>query len=214
MQDFIVDSGYLPKHGARATMVELRVTPSRCSLAKSYCEHHILPAQRRVPCADRRPDSLLAQSVQRCSSTVAVLMLRNINFSVSEQKSSCLRNLRKGASVREVRGCCLEERSLLHTSTCFAKGDCVELTLSNVPSCQAKAVSLCVHGFAANFTPTFFTFAYCVLLKCDVVIGWTHMEPVFVALRNSICMSTASVMFTVRDGFGVSGHNAHTILNS
>ena len=181
-------------------MVELRVTPSRCSFAKCYCEHHLLLAQGCVPCADRRPDTLLEQSVQRCSSTGAVLMLRNINFTVSEQRSSYVRHLRKGASAREVRGVASNDVHCGRTSTCFAKGDCVEVTLSNVPSCQAKAVSLCVHGFAADI-PRTFSHSHTVCFSNAKLSLVGHMEPVFVALRNSMCMSTASVMFTVREGF-------------
>ena len=67
--------------------------------------------------------------------------------------------------------------------------------------------------FRSRYPSDLFTFAYCVFFKCEVVIGGTHMEPVFVALRNSMCMSTASVMFTVREGFGASGCSVHTILD-
>ena len=49
--------------------------------------------------------------------------------------------------------------------------------MSNVPSCQEKAV-VCVQGFAREILPTFFTFAY-VFFQCEVVFGGTHMESGF-----------------------------------
>ena len=50
--------------------------------------------------------------------------------------------------------------------------------------------------------------------KCEVVFGEPHLEPNFVAsTKTSMCMSTASVESTVREGFDASGRSVHTILD-
>ena len=73
---------------------------------------------------------------------------------------------------------------------------------------------MCVHSFAGDIPPTFFTFACCnfrnVLLS---LVGYTW-SPVFVAFSETwMCMSTASVESTVREGFDASGPSVHTILD-
>ena len=58
----------------------------RCSLAKCYCEHHFLPAQGCVPCADRRQCySPRAKRTRVPSIGTRVNCCRHINSTESEQ---------------------------------------------------------------------------------------------------------------------------------
>ena len=104
---------------------------------------------------------------------------------------------------------CLERRSFVDAFKLALQSDCVEDTSCNVPLCQAK---VCVCTFSQVISlRTSFTFAYCLFrILSEVVSGGTHMESGFYRFCDPLmCMSTASVLSTVRERFDASGQCSH-----
>ena len=133
---------------------------------------------------------------------------RHINFTESEQRTPDYGTCEKEA---EVKGYSLELDCLLASISLLAK--CVEDLSSDVPSCRGKTVECVCAQSSQKYHSDLLHFRILKIFRCEVVFGGTHLESIVVAPdETSMCMSTASMESTVREGFHASKCNVHTIL--
>ena len=109
---------------------------------------------------------------------------------------------------------CRERRSFVGALKIALQQAIVLRTYQECAIVSSKGCCVCLCTFSQVISLRLPSHSHTVFFENEVVSGGTHMESGFYRFcETSMCMSTASVESTVREGFDASGRSVHTILD-
>ena len=196
----------LENTGARATMVELRVTPSKLV----PFEHHLFPTSKVcVPRANRRPLRLSSSMSKKCvRQRLPVLLLhtepeqRTPDYGICEKQLAGEKSKVVASNVdRLLPSISLLAKTIVLRSYRMMCHRVRHRPLSECAQSSQKYHSDLLHSRILKFS------------QYVLVFGATHLESIVVASdETSMWMSTASMVSAVRERFHASKRDVHTII--